>query len=885
MDPSIVVLQWTNAAAFSAVGLVAIRAWWRRRDAQHAALALAVGGLGIVSALGRAAPALGYPRWLSDVSMIAFLASGWGLLQFRHSVMPLSVRARRVALTAILASGVAVMAARLPTEPHSELSALQMALVVTVVVVWCVCVGEPALRFYRAARGRALVVRRRLRALSVGYVGIVLILVIAVATQPDAEATAAQFAFGLAALMLAPLMYVSLAPPSWLRKRWRGREEGALRAAVQQIVRSPDAQSAAEEGLAWSLRILGAEAGILTGSNGCVLASIGFDPIEAAAIATKVQHHGIVPFGDDRRRHLAVCTLDEHGASGVLAVASGPFSPVFGRDEVETLRDLATTIAGALERHALTQALRAESIRYSSLLNAISDLGVAVTMSRDGRIVSTNEALCEISGHSRMELLAMSSLFEVIPEDWRAQLAERYTRFLDGEGDDSWEAPIRHKNGELRDLEGASKLLEIDGTMHVLTIARDVTERKAASERDRRRAQQLDALARSTRALASMRSLDELYPAIAAAASSVSNRAEAFIGVPGISGEMLWYDAAGAAEASTELLALTELTVHEHRPHKIAYSGGSSRDDGRTRYAMTAPILRRGQLLGIIALRADTAFDDIDESVAASLAAHAAEVITGARALERERAMTRRLRELDDIKNSFLAAVSHELRTPLTSVLGFAHTLQRLGARIPADERALLIDRLTANAEKLGSLLTDLLDLDRLNRGIIEPSLRPTDLCSLILRAVESFDFPDPRAVHVDVTPITAAVDGPKIERVVENLLANAIRHTRAETPIWVRARRDDDGVTISVEDAGPGVPREMRQRIFEPFQQGATSEHAPGVGIGLSLVARFAELHGGRAWVTDRPGGGASFRVWLPDARLDGRPSPARSVELASME
>jgi signal transduction histidine kinase len=80
------------------------------------------------------------------------------------------------------------------------------------------------------------------------------------------------------------------------------------------------------------------------------------------------------------------------------------------------------------------------------------------------------------------------------------------------------------------------------------------------------------------------------------------------------------------------------------------------------------------------------------------------------------------------------------------------------------------------------------------------------------------------------------------------------------------------DGVLLAVEDAGAGVPAELRDSVFEPFRQGpGTPTHAPGVGIGLTLVARFAELHGGRAWVEERPGGGSSFRVLIPDAPQEG--------------
>jgi two-component system, OmpR family, sensor histidine kinase MtrB len=84
---------------------------------------------------------------------------------------------------------------------------------------------------------------------------------------------------------------------------------------------------------------------------------------------------------------------------------------------------------------------------------------------------------------------------------------------------------------------------------------------------------------------------------------------------------------------------------------------------------------------------------------------------------------------------------------------------------------------------------------------------------------------------------------------------------------VWVRVRREDDGVTIVVDDEGPGIDGGMREAVFEPFRQGpGAPEYAPRVGVGLALIARFAELMGGRAWVEQRPAGGASFRVYLAE-------------------
>jgi PAS domain S-box-containing protein len=242
-------------------------------------------------------------------------------------------------------------------------------------------------------------------------------------------------------------------------------------------------------------------------------------------------------------------------------------------------------------------------------------------------------------------------------------------------------------------------------------------------------------------------------------------------------------------------------------------------------------------------------------------------------ALERERQATRQLRQLDEAKNVFLNAVSHELRTPLAAIVGIALTLKRAGSSLAEEDGADLLDRLAANAGKLDRLLSDLLDLDRLNRGIVTPQLRRTDLAALVTRIATEWDTGHP--LEVAMEPVVAQVDPAKVERIVENLLANADRHTMGDTPVWVKLARQDDGILISVDDAGSGVPPELRATLFEPFHQGpGAPTHAPGVGIGLTLVARFAELHGGRAWVEERPGGGSSFRVLLPDPPATGTAS-----------
>ena len=237
-------------------------------------------------------------------------------------------------------------------------------------------------------------------------------------------------------------------------------------------------------------------------------------------------------------------------------------------------------------------------------------------------------------------------------------------------------------------------------------------------------------------------------------------------------------------------------------------------------------------------------------------------------ALLREREASGRLRALDEMKNTFLQAVSHDLRTPLAAILGFAVTLEREDLELDESEVRDMATRIASNSRKLDRMVADLLDLDRLSRGIMEPNLENTDIGALVRDLVEQLDIAEGRSVVFEIEPVTIPVDPPKLERIVENLLANTVRHTPPGARVWVRTRAQDGGALITVEDDGPGVPGELHEAVFEPFRQGPSpSSHSPGAGVGLALVGRFAELHRGRAWVEDRPGGGASFHVFLPGA------------------
>src|SRR5215475_11466582 len=219
---------------------------------------------------------------------------------------------------------------------------------------------------------------------------------------------------------------------------------------------------------------------------------------------------------------------------------------------------------------------------------------------------------------------------------------------------------------------------------------------------------------------------------------------------------------------------------------------------------------------------------------------------------------------LEQVRENILATVSHELRTPLTSILGFALTLQERGAEMVEETRTEIVRNLVEQAEKLDRLLSDLLDLDRLRHGSAGPRFRATDVAALVHQVVDGYGQ-DGRRVEIEAEPVVAEVDAPRFERIVENLLANAIKHTPPGTDVRVEVATGGDTFLLTVDDRGDGVPDHERKSVFELFNRGDAHESLPGAGIGLALVAQFAAAHHGRAWVEDNPGGGASFRVELP--------------------
>ena len=223
------------------------------------------------------------------------------------------------------------------------------------------------------------------------------------------------------------------------------------------------------------------------------------------------------------------------------------------------------------------------------------------------------------------------------------------------------------------------------------------------------------------------------------------------------------------------------------------------------------------------------------------------------------------LRHMNGVKDTLLHAVSHDLKGPLAAILGAMQTLRREAQlALTPEELESLYTMIEQSGHKMDRLVDDLLDLDRLDRGQLQPHRVPADVGGLARRIARESTSLDGHPVRIDADTVLVSVDAAKVERIIENLLLNAAKHTPPATPVRVRVTARADGVELAVEDEGPGIPEDLRVELFDAFRRGPNAGGS-GVGIGLSLVKRFAELHGGSAHVEDRVGGGARFVVWLP--------------------
>ncbi|HET8752492.1 MAG TPA: GAF domain-containing protein [Gaiellaceae bacterium] len=277
----------------------------------------------------------------------------------------------------------------------------------------------------------------------------------------------------------------------------------------------------------------------------------------------------------------------------------------------------------------------------------------------------------------------------------------------------------------------------------------------------------------------------------------------------------------------------------------------------RLKSMIGVPLLVRGFALGVLHVGAlvprTFTRDEVEllELVAARVAI----------AIERAR-LHEELIQLDQLKLNFVAIASHELRTPATAVYGVLKTLSERGRELTDELREELLRVGVEQGERLRRLLEELLDLSRLDARAIVVEPRPVVLKAVLADVVRGA-LPDTDAVELDIPDDLAAVVDPLVvERVVSNLVANASRY--GEPPIRIEAQQRDRHLRVSVEDSGPGIPKELEGRIFDRFARGGGET---GHGLGLAIARAYAQAHGGDL-VYDPRSAGARFELLIPQER-----------------
>jgi signal transduction histidine kinase len=291
------------------------------------------------------------------------------------------------------------------------------------------------------------------------------------------------------------------------------------------------------------------------------------------------------------------------------------------------------------------------------------------------------------------------------------------------------------------------------------------------------------------------------------------------------------------------------------------------------RAVVASPVWSGGTLVAVLAAgtRTERRLEPEEVEAIELLAAQAGRALENAQRFGDERRTVERLAELDRMKRDFLSMVSHEIRTPLTAIEGLGITLQDSWNALEEGERRELLARMNANSATLHGIITSLLDFSQLEAGSLKAKIERVDLHDLLLAVagrLETLLSDHVFSLHAD-RGLEVMGDPFLLDRVVENLVSNAAKHTPGGTRIELAARSDTTVAEISVTDSGPGMSQDDLEHIGQKFYRGGDPNARPtkGIGLGLALVREILELHGSSLVVESSLGEGSRFTFRLPVA------------------
>lgn len=325
----------------------------------------------------------------------------------------------------------------------------------------------------------------------------------------------------------------------------------------------------------------------------------------------------------------------------------------------------------------------------------------------------------------------------------------------------------------------------------------------------------------------------------------------------------------GTLAAVTRMVQWTnDVTVDERLNNPDTPGARNDLEDVGARAALAAPLEWGDELLGVVVFHCSEprvwSESDIEliEGAADEVAIGLHHASLYARAVQTADDLSR----LDELRRDFVSMVSHELRSPMTVVAGIAELLQKRADQLTDENRQDLIDTLGREARRLSKLVSEVLDVESIDQGIVTLFPKVCDLAELAREAVQDAGNSErTEVVAYDGDPQVIA-DHDRVKQVLLNLLSNALKFSPEPTPVIVKVAPGSDEVCVSVTDSGPGMTQEEVGRLFQRFSRIArTGESQPGSGLGLYVSKVLVEKHGGRIWVDSKPNQGSTFSFTLP--------------------
>jgi PAS domain S-box-containing protein len=503
-------------------------------------------------------------------------------------------------------------------------------------------------------------------------------------------------------------------------------------------------------------------------------------------------------------------------------------------------------------RVAAESALR-RSETMLSMLFATSPDCITLTDVATGRYLLVNDAFVRVTGHDRTDVIGRTA--HEIGVWYDPADRDRLLAAIQADRG-AIELPItfRHKSGAPVSMLVSAAQFELDGRAHLVINARDVTQT------DRVRMESDAMLRNASIGIAFTR--DKVFVRANPAFERMVGWAEGTLA--GQSGEVVWPDAQAYADVGRTIgpLLATGQPVELERPVR--------RRDGST---LLARILAQ-------------AVDPRDPARSGTI--WISEDVTERRQIEQALAAARDAAEAASrAKSAFLANTSHEIRTPLNALLGL--TRMARAADLAPERRSQYLDQIHASAKQLAGIISDILDLSKIEAGKIVIESRPFDL-RVMLESVHRSSMPMAEArgltLSLDVDPalpLHVIGDELRLQQIVANYVSNAIKFTDRGR-VRVEAVRTRGGtVRIAVHDSGPGIAVETQARLFRPFTQAdeSTTRRYGGTGLGLSICRELAVLMGGEVGLSSQPGQGSTFWVDLPLTETDVAPEWAHTSDV----